>query len=147
MHSCWLSFICSHFILLTSVHLVQQVLMTLVNSFWIVLCSLVAAKRLHNSMLGSMLRAPMSFFHGNPIGRIINRFSKDTADIDRNVAVYMNMFLSFLFQLLSTFALIGIVNISSLWAILPLLIAFYAAYLYYQVSAHHLLSYKMLIFN
>ena len=137
VHSC--CFFWSHFILLTSVHLVQQVLMTLVNSFWIVLCSLVAAKRLHNSMLGSMLRAPMSFFHGNPIGRIINRFSKDTADIDRNVAVYMNMFLSFLFQLLSTFALIGIVNTSSLWAILPLLIAFYAAYLYYQVSVHFLL--------
>lgn len=112
-----------------------QVLVTLVNSFWVLLSSLTAARRLHDGMLQSVLRAPMSFFHGNPIGRIINRFAKDTGDIDRNIAVYTNMFLSFLFQLFSTFALIGIVNTSSLWAILPLLIAFYGSYVYYQTTA------------
>lgn len=112
-----------------------QVLVNLMNSFWVILSSLTAARRLHNGMLDSLLRAPMSFFHGNPIGRIINRFAKDTSDIDRNIAVYTNMFMSSVFQLFSTFALIGIVNTSSLWAILPLLIAFYAAYVYYQTTA------------
>lgn len=112
-----------------------QVLVNLINSLWVILSSLTAARRLHNGMLDSILRAPMSFFHGNPIGRIINRFAKDTGDIDRNIAVYTNMMLSSVFQLLSTFALIGIVNTSSLWAILPLLIAFYAAYIYYQTTA------------
>ncbi|KAJ7553297.1 hypothetical protein O6H91_06G091300 [Diphasiastrum complanatum] len=86
-------------------------------------------------MLGSILRAPMSFFYANPLGRIINRFAKDTGDIDRTVAVYTNMFLSSFFQLLSTFLLIGIVSTVSLWGILPLLLAFYAAYLYFQSTA------------
>ena len=34
---------------------------------------------LHNSMLQRVAHAPMQFFHSNPLGRIINRFSKDTA--------------------------------------------------------------------
>ncbi|KAK1277387.1 ABC transporter C family member 2 [Acorus gramineus] len=112
-----------------------QVLVTLVNSYWLIMSSLYAAKRLHDAMLGSILRAPMVFFHTNPLGRIINRFAKDLGDIDRNVAVFVNMFLGQVSQLISTFVLIGIVSTISLWAIMPLLILFYAAYLYYQSTA------------
>ncbi|XP_072993744.1 ABC transporter C family member 2-like isoform X1 [Typha latifolia] len=112
-----------------------QVLVTLTNSYWLIISSLYAAKRLHDAMLHSILRAPMLFFHTNPLGRIINRFAKDLGDIDRNVAVYVNMFLAQISQLLSTFVLIGVVSTLSLWAIMPLLILFYAAYLYYQSTA------------
>ncbi|KAL3522806.1 hypothetical protein ACH5RR_015640, partial [Cinchona calisaya] len=112
-----------------------QVVVTLVNSFWLITSSLNAAKRLHDSMLHSILKAPMVFFHTNPTGRIIIRFSKDLGDIDRNVANLANMFLNQLWQLLSTFVLIGIVSTISLWAIMPLLIVFYAAYIYYQSTA------------
>ncbi|GMP73764.1 hypothetical protein CsSME_00031414 [Camellia sinensis var. sinensis] len=86
-------------------------------------------------MLNAILRAPMVFFHTNPLGRIINRFSKDLGDIDRNVAMFVNLFLRQVSQLLSTFVLIGIVSTMSLWAILPLLLLFYAAYLYYQSTS------------
>ncbi|KAL8091101.1 ABC transporter C family member 12-like isoform X1 [Apium graveolens] len=112
-----------------------QVLVTLANSFWLITSSLYAAKCLHDSMLYSVLRAPMVFFHTNPIGRMINRFAKDLGDIDREVATYGNMFLSQVCQLLSTFVLIGIVSTISLWAIMPLLLLFYAAYIYYQSTA------------
>ncbi|KAH9747886.1 ABC transporter C family member 2 [Citrus sinensis] len=112
-----------------------QVLVTLANSYWLIISSLYAAKRLHDAMLHSILRAPMVFFHTNPLGRIINRFAKDLGDIDRNVAVFVNMFMGQVSQLLSTFVLIGIVSTMSLWAIMPLLLLFYAAYLYYQSTA------------
>ncbi|KAI3958770.1 hypothetical protein MKX01_023446, partial [Papaver californicum] len=112
-----------------------QVLISLLQSYWLIISSLYAAKRLHDAMLHSILRAPMLFFHTNPIGRVINRFAKDLGDIDRNVAVFVNMFFSQGFQLISTFVLIGIVSTISLWAILPLLIVFYSAYLYYQSTA------------
>ncbi|KAH9747881.1 ABC transporter C family member 2 [Citrus sinensis] len=75
-----------------------QVLVTLANSYWLIISSLYAAKRLHDAMLHSILRAPMVFFHTNPLGRIIN-------------------------------------STMSLWAIMPLLLLFYAAYLYYQSTA------------
>lgn len=112
-----------------------QVMITLVNSYWLITSSLYAAKRLHDAMLSSILRAPMVFFQTNPLGRVINRFAKDLGDIDRNVAVYGNMFLNMLSQLISTFVLIGIVSTMSLWAILPLLVLFYGAYLYFQSTA------------
>ncbi|CAN6455577.1 unnamed protein product [Victoria cruziana] len=112
-----------------------QVLVTLINSYALIISSLYAAKSLHDAMLNSILRAPMAFFHTNPIGRIINRFAKDLADIDRNIAFFVNMFLGQIFQLLSAFVLIGIVSIISLWVIMPLLILFYSAYLYYQSTA------------
>ncbi|KAI4303732.1 hypothetical protein MLD38_039329 [Melastoma candidum] len=112
-----------------------QVMVTLVNSFWLINSSLRAAKRLHDAMLHCILRAPMLFFHTNPTGRIINRFAKDLGDIDRNIATFVNMFLGQVWQLLSTFVLIGIVSTISLWAIMPLLILFYAAYLYYQSTS------------
>lgn len=112
-----------------------QVLVALANSYWLIISSLYAAKILHEAMLNSILRAPMVFFHTNPLGRIINRFAKDLGDIDRSVALMVNMFLGMVSQLLSTFALIGIVSTMSLWAIMPLLVFFYGAYLYYQSTA------------
>ncbi|GMH26067.1 hypothetical protein Nepgr_027910 [Nepenthes gracilis] len=112
-----------------------QVTVNLANSYYLIASSLHAAKRLHDVMLMSILRAPMVFFHTNPIGRIINRFSKDMGDIDRNVANFVNMFLGQFWQLLSTFILIGIVSIISLWAIMPLMIVFYVTYLYYQSTS------------
>uniref|UniRef100_A0A6N2KZ94 ABC-type xenobiotic transporter n=1 Tax=Salix viminalis TaxID=40686 RepID=A0A6N2KZ94_SALVM len=112
-----------------------QVIVTLVNSYWVISSSLHAAKRLHDAMLDSILRAPMLFFHTNPTGRIINRFAKDLGEIDRNVANFANNFLNQAWQLFSTFVLIGIVSTISLWAIMPLLILFYSAYLYYQSTS------------
>ncbi|XP_021729901.1 ABC transporter C family member 2-like [Chenopodium quinoa] len=112
-----------------------QVLITLLNSYWLITSSLYAAKRLHDAMLKSIVRAPMVFFQTNPLGRVINRFAKDLGDIDRNVAVFGNMFLNMMSQLISTFVLIGIVSTMSLWAIMPLLVLFYGSYLYFQSTA------------
>ncbi len=39
--------------------------------------TLNAASKLHENMLSRILRSPMSFFDTTPLGRILNRFSKD----------------------------------------------------------------------
>ncbi len=41
-----------------------------------------ASKHLHHSMLMNILRSPMSFFDTTPIGRILNRFSRDVETVD-----------------------------------------------------------------
>ena len=41
-----------------------------------------ASTRLHDDMFNAVLHAPLSFFHANPSGRILNRFSKDAFLID-----------------------------------------------------------------
>ncbi|XP_074483904.1 ATP-binding cassette sub-family C member 4-like [Sebastes fasciatus] len=41
-----------------------------------------AGQALHNSMFSAVLRTPVRFFDVNPIGRILNRFSKDVSQMD-----------------------------------------------------------------
>ena len=53
---------------------------------FVAFASVAAGKTLHGNMITALLRAPMSFFHATPLGRIINRISKDVSNIDRNLA-------------------------------------------------------------
>uniref|UniRef100_A0A3Q1C0M5 ATP-binding cassette, sub-family C (CFTR/MRP), member 4 n=1 Tax=Amphiprion ocellaris TaxID=80972 RepID=A0A3Q1C0M5_AMPOC len=43
------------------------------------------AQSLHNGMFNTILRTPVRFFDVNPIGRILNRFSKDIGQLDSNM--------------------------------------------------------------
>lgn len=49
--------------------------------------SLSASKKLFDRLLQCVMRATPRFFDSTPVGRIINRFSKDIESIDREVAV------------------------------------------------------------
>ncbi len=47
------------------------------------------SRSLHDSMFGKVIRAPMRFFDLNPVGRVMNRFSKDLGVIDEEVPEMM----------------------------------------------------------
>ena len=80
----------------------------------------------------------MSFFHTTPLGRIINRLTKDTVDADKNLADFAAFFLRSMLQLISTIVLIGIVVPLALPALLPIMLFFYLLYSYFQArSAPH----------
>ncbi|THH19236.1 hypothetical protein EW146_g1884 [Bondarzewia mesenterica] len=51
-----------------------------------VLCALRSSKKLHDSMLNSVIRAPLTFFELTPSGRIMNLFSRDTYVVDQILA-------------------------------------------------------------
>ncbi|XP_061612365.1 ATP-binding cassette sub-family C member 3 isoform X4 [Phyllopteryx taeniolatus] len=44
-----------------------------------------AAKLMHRNLLQRVLRAPQAFFESSPVGRLINRFSKDMDAIDSQI--------------------------------------------------------------
>lgn len=47
-----------------------------------VFCGMKSAKLLHEKMLDNMMRLPQAFFDVTPLGRILNRFSKDQNCVD-----------------------------------------------------------------
>ncbi|TGZ64921.1 hypothetical protein CRM22_006127 [Opisthorchis felineus] len=47
--------------------------------------TLRASKLIHQKLLSHVLRAPMSFFDRNPMGRILNRFSNDMDQLDHKI--------------------------------------------------------------
>lgn len=78
-------------------------------------------------------RAPMSFFHVTPVGRIINRLTKDTSDVDKNLADFAAFFLRSCLQLFSTIVLVGVTTPFALPFLVPILLLFYFLYQYFQV--------------
>ena len=57
------------------------------------LTALKAARTFHRKLLGTVLRLPMAFFDTTPLGRVLNRFSKDIYTIDE---VLQNILYSYL---------------------------------------------------
>ncbi|KAG2425890.1 hypothetical protein HYH02_014893 [Chlamydomonas schloesseri] len=58
------------------------IVIAFLRSFVFFESNLNAATSIHNLMAKRVLRAPLSFFHTNPSGRIVNRFSKDQGQVD-----------------------------------------------------------------
>ncbi|KAI8813612.1 P-loop containing nucleoside triphosphate hydrolase protein [Cladochytrium replicatum] len=69
----------------------QALFLLLLNVVMLVI-SIVAAIYFHKAALIHMLNSPMSFFDANPIGRIMNRFSRDVTAIDQRLIFVMFLF-------------------------------------------------------
>ena len=54
----------------------------IIRAFSFYLVSLRCSERLHDKMVAAVLQAPVVFFDSNPVGRIMNRFSKDISCMD-----------------------------------------------------------------
>ncbi|XP_052898198.1 multidrug resistance-associated protein 1-like [Anopheles moucheti] len=86
---------------------------------------LKAAKESHDKLLESSLRMPMSFFDTTPLGRIINRFSKDVDVVDNVLPVTIRAWLLFLFNVFGVFIVIGISTPIFLAIVPPLMVIYY----------------------
>ncbi|GFR41482.1 hypothetical protein Agub_g2173, partial [Astrephomene gubernaculifera] len=87
--------------------------------------TLSAATSIHNAMAHRVLRAPLSFFHTNPSGRIVNRFSKDQGQVDDLLPSSLFDALQSSFQVLGALVLVCIAVPVILPVFLPLLVAFW----------------------
>lgn len=80
-----------------------------VRSIWFTNAVLRSAAAAHAKMFAGILYSPMSFFHENPLGRVLNRFSKDQATLDELLPSTLFDFAQLLLSLLSTIIVVGII--------------------------------------
>uniref|UniRef100_A0A182F1W1 Uncharacterized protein n=1 Tax=Anopheles albimanus TaxID=7167 RepID=A0A182F1W1_ANOAL len=71
-----------------------QVLANFIASLTFALGALYAAKAMHELLLQYVLRWPMSMFDTTPIGRVLNRFSKDVDTVDNTLPQLIRSFLA-----------------------------------------------------
>ncbi|KAF0384836.1 ABC transporter [Gigaspora margarita] len=102
------------------------------------LAGIAAARNLHNKAIQQILRTPINFFETTPLGRIINRFSKDIDACDNLITESYRMFFSTLATVFGTFALIIVVFIWFLVPLIPLTILYYCAAIYFRATNREL---------
>lgn len=103
--------------------------LVMISSFTLAMGNIGAARKLHFNLLANKLHTPQSFFDTTPIGRIINRFSKDIYVIDETLPSTVLMFLGTFFLSLST--MIVIISSTPFFAIV--IVPLTAIYVFVQV--------------
>ncbi|EPX71531.1 glutathione S-conjugate-exporting ATPase Abc2 [Schizosaccharomyces octosporus yFS286] len=101
-------------------------------------CAIRACKALHDAMIRSVLRAPMSFFETTPTGRILNRFSSDVFRVDEVISRVLMSFFRNLFQIVFV---VGVICYSAppfLILIIPLFFLYRYSQVYYTRTSREL---------
>lgn len=86
---------------------------------------LAAGVASHRSLLLGVLHAPMRFFESNPVGRIINRFSRDLETIELSLPASLIDAGHCLFETIAVCIVIGIIAPATLIVIGPIAVAYY----------------------
>ncbi|KAJ3053869.1 hypothetical protein HK097_003202 [Rhizophlyctis rosea] len=84
-----------------------------------------ASKRLHDSLLRRVIAAPVRFFDTTPLGRIVNRFSKDIGTIDSELIWMVAFFVMMLLGAFVTMFVVGFVTPLFLLAIAPIAVVYF----------------------
>ncbi len=97
-----------------------------------------SSMHLHNSMLSAVLKAPVLFFDTNPVGRVLNRFSRDIGIMDE---LLPDTFLDAVQLVLFCIGSVVLPSILNPWIILPaipLMIIFILIGRYYTKTSRDL---------
>ena len=115
-------------------------------SLFVLLFGLIAAlflrikgsRVLHSDLLNKLLHVPMSFYDVTPIGRIVNRFSKDVFAVDSAIPDSLNIFIRISLLCLVALGSVIIVTPYFIVAIIPVAIFYYYIQKYYIATAREL---------
>ncbi|ORZ17222.1 multi drug resistance-associated protein MRP [Absidia repens] len=112
-----------------------QVIQTL--ALWVT-CAIRSAKVLHSEMLDSVIRSPMSFFDTTPLGRILNRFSKDQHTVDEVLPRSFGAYFRVLFYVVATIGIIAFSTPFFMVMIVPIGFIYMYVQRYYLTTSREL---------
>ncbi|XP_052866595.1 multidrug resistance-associated protein 1 isoform X2 [Anopheles cruzii] len=116
-----------------------QVLTTFLSTLFLYVGALEASKTLHKTLLRRVVRAPLtSFFDITPIGRILNRFSKDIDTTDSDLPATLRAWSACFFGVVATLVVICISTPIFAAVILPIGVLYYAVQRFYVATSRQL---------
>jgi ABC-type multidrug transport system fused ATPase/permease subunit len=104
--------------------MLTMLLVFLSNSFWS-RRGIEAGKAFHDQMLRAILSAPIRFFDSTPVGRILQRFSRDMESVDIHLQWSFDNTIHSVFHITISFILIVVILPFILIAILPIFFVYY----------------------
>ncbi|KAJ2451289.1 hypothetical protein EV183_003698 [Coemansia sp. RSA 2336] len=108
------------------------VLLEVAQAGWLFVGSFYASRSLHAQLLQAVMRATPAFFDSTPLGRIVNRFSRDMQCIDETAAYTLEMWISDMLAVISVLAIITVT------APAFLLVAAFVSVLYAAIGVYYL---------
>ncbi|KAF2069971.1 hypothetical protein CYY_008709 [Polysphondylium violaceum] len=96
------------------------------------------SKVIHDKLFSALLRAPMWFFDVTPLGRIINRFTRDLDGIDNLIAAAVSQYITFFATVVATLIIISIITPYLLIPLAPIIIIFYFLQYFYRFTSREL---------
>ncbi|XP_057378654.1 ATP-binding cassette sub-family C member 4-like [Daphnia carinata] len=79
---------------------------------------MMSSTKLHNHMFQSVIRTPLLFFDQNPVGRVLNRFTKDIGCVDE---ILPSAFYDVIAISLTAVGIVFLVSLVNPWLLLPIL--------------------------
>ncbi|KAK7866925.1 hypothetical protein R5R35_001662 [Gryllus longicercus] len=99
---------------------------------------LKAARVIHLELLKNMMKTPLGFFDVTPVGRILNRFSKDVDTLDTVLPMIIRGFLSCLVSVVATLFVISYSTPIFISVIVPVGILYYFVQRFYVATSRQL---------
>ncbi|XP_032311192.1 multidrug resistance-associated protein 1 isoform X5 [Drosophila ananassae] len=108
-------------------------------SLTLALGCIYCSKALQEALLYNVFRWSMAMFDTTPLGRIVNRFSKDVDTIDNVLPMLWRMVISQAFAVLATIVVISLSTPIFLAVIVPIAILYYFAQRFYVATSRQLM--------
>lgn len=115
-----------------------QVFFVIFGWLSIIYGTLNASSTLHQKLLSSIVRAPMHFFDTTPLGRIMNRFSKDIDVLDNYIQFILRLVLNNTLQVVATLVIISIKTPIFLAFVIPFIILYFFIQRFYVATSRQL---------
>ena len=115
-----------------------QVFFVIFGWLSIIYGTLNASRTLHQKLLSSIVRAPMHFFDTTPLGRIMNRFSKDIDVLDNYIQFILRLVLNNTLQVVATLVIISIKTPIFLAFVIPFIILYFFIQRFYVATSRQL---------
>ncbi|NXI71277.1 MRP1 protein, partial [Anseranas semipalmata] len=111
-----------------------QGLLVCCGAFVLTRGSLSASRALHHQLLDNVLHLPLQHFETNPVGQIINRFTKDIFIVDIRFHYYLRTWLNCTLDVIGTILVITFASPLFIVAVIPL------GYMYFTIQRYYIAS-------